>query len=240
MALKSGIAANSKAKLLEALDQMIFERFCVTMPAKLCVVGRRNQLQGPETRESLIGKLCGSASEEAWTEFAGLYRPLVIRVAIAKGLQHADAEDLAQDVLAVVGRAIGSFDAAADGSFRGWLFKITRNLCINHLTRSPFSGKRGPIGSGDSDVQRMLMQLPADEATVTLFTAEHRRLRFRQAADELKPNFSESTWLSFWLTAVDGRSIESVASELQLTNGAVRVARCRVLAKLKSTLHTQD
>ncbi len=197
-------------------------------------------MQGPETRASLIGKLRSSASDEAWTEFAALYRPLVIRVALAKGLQHADAEDLAQDVLATVGRVIGSFDPEADGSFRGWLFKITRNLCVNQLTRGPFSGKRGPIGSGDSDVQRMLLQLPADEATVTLFTAEHRRLRFRQAAEELKPTFSNSTWLSFWFTAVDGRSIDSVASELGMTNGAVRVARCRVLAKLKETIQPQD
>ena len=192
-------------------------------------------MQGPETRASLIGKLCDPAADEAWTEFAGLYRPLVIRVARAKGLQYADAEDLAQDVLATVGRAIGSFDAEADGSFRGWLFKITRNLCINHLTRG-----KGPIGSGDSDVQRMLLQQPADEATVTLFQTEHRRFRFRQAADAMRPRFSESTWLSFWMTAVEGRTIEAVAQELGKTNGAVRVARCRVLAKLKQTLQSQD
>ena len=65
-----------------------------------------------------MASLCDPASEEAWSEFAGVYRPLVIRVARAKGLQHADAEDLAQDVLATVGRAIESFDPDADGSFR--------------------------------------------------------------------------------------------------------------------------
>ncbi len=187
---------------------------------------------GPETRVSLIGKLNDPASDEAWTEFARLYRPLVIRIARAKGLQHADAEDLAQEVLATVGRAIGSFDADADGSFRGWLFTITRNLCVNHLTRP-----RGPIGSGDSEMQRMLQEQPADEATVTLFQIEHRRLRFQQAAEQIKSQFNESTWLSFWLTAVAGRSIESVANELGKTNGAVRVARCRVLAKLKETIN---
>jgi RNA polymerase sigma-70 factor (ECF subfamily) len=142
---------------------------------------------------------------------------------------------LAQDVLATVGRAIESFDPHADGSFRGWLFTITRNLCVNHLARG-----KGPIGTGDSNVQRMLLQQPADEATVTLFETEHRRLRFRQAAEAMKPSFRESTWLAFWLTAVDGRPIESVAEELGMTSGAVRVARCRVLAKLRDTLQPQD
>ena len=209
------------------------------MDVHVCVVSRRSHLQGPETRESLIGKLRDTASEEAWAEFADLYRPLVIRVARVKGLQHADAEDLAQVVLVTVSRAIGSFDSQADGSFRGWLFTITRNLCVNQLTRGLFSGKRGPIGSGDSDVQQMLLQQPTDEATVTLFQLEHRRLRFRQAAEQLRPQFHEPTWQSFWLTAVEGRSIDEVAEELGKTTGAVRVARCRVLAKLKQSLQVQ-
>ncbi len=188
-------------------------------------------MQGPETRMSLIGRLGDPASEDAWVEFAALYRPLVIRVARAKGLQHADAEDLAQEVLSVVSRAVGSFDAQAEGSFRGWLFKITRNLCVNHLTRG-----RGPIGSGDSDVQRMLLEQPADEAIVTLFQLEHRRIRFRQIAERVRSQFSEPTWLSFWLTAVEGQTIGSAAEQLGKSSGAVRVARCRVLARMKDLL----
>ena len=75
-------------------------------------------MQGPETRLSLLAKLNDPASEEAWAEFASIYQPLVYRVARAKGLQHADAEDMAQQVLAVVSSAIGRFDADGDGSFR--------------------------------------------------------------------------------------------------------------------------
>lgn len=42
---------------------------------------------------------------------SGIYRPMVLRVAMAKGLQHADADDLAQDVLSAVGNAIESFSS---------------------------------------------------------------------------------------------------------------------------------
>ena len=192
-------------------------------------------MQGPETRASLIGRLGDPASTEAWAEFTEIYRPLVVRVARAKGLQHADADDLAQDVFTIVSRAVESFDPAANGSFRGWLFTITRNLCVNHLSRS-----RKPIGSGDSDIQRLLLQQPADDATVTLFEMEHRRVRFRRAAEGLKQQFTDSTWLSFWLTAVDGKSIDAVAQQLNKSSGAVRVARCRVLARLKDKLRDED
>ncbi|WP_442511448.1 hypothetical protein SH528x_003129 [Novipirellula sp. SH528] len=54
---------------------------------------------GPETRLSLIGKLHDPAAAEAWAEFVRLYQPIVFRVARQRGLQHADAEDLTQDVL---------------------------------------------------------------------------------------------------------------------------------------------
>jgi RNA polymerase sigma factor (sigma-70 family) len=91
-------------------------------------------MQGPETRESLLARLNSPQSDEGWCEFAAIYRPLVYRVARAKGLQHADAEDLTQDVLAVVERSLDRFDPAI-GGFRGWLYQITRNLVVNHLTR---------------------------------------------------------------------------------------------------------
>ena len=48
-------------------------------------------MQGPETRESLLARLNSPQSDEGWREFAAIYRPLVYRVAKAKGLQHADA-----------------------------------------------------------------------------------------------------------------------------------------------------
>ncbi len=81
-------------------------------------------LQGPQIRASLIASLNDAASDEAWHEFAAVYRPLVIRVARAKGMQHADADDLAQDVRSAVGKAVSSFVSTGEGSFRRWYHQI--------------------------------------------------------------------------------------------------------------------
>lgn len=186
-------------------------------------------LQGPETRASLIASLNQPASEEAWTEFAAIYRPLIIRVAIAKGLQHADAEDLAQETMAIVGRSISSFNPNAAGSFRGWLRTITRNLVVNHLTR----GKE-PTGSGDSNVQAMLDQLPTpDGPTATLFDFELRRAQFQIAAAAVRVQVNETTWDAFRLTAIERLPIANVAQQLGKSDGAVRMARCRVMTRLR-------
>ncbi|MCC9656274.1 RNA polymerase sigma factor [Rhodopirellula halodulae] len=184
---------------------------------------------GPETRTSLIGNLENPASEEVWTEFVAIYRPLVIRVAQAKGLQHADAEDLSQEVFAVVRRSIASFHSRGDGSFRAWLFRITRNLVINHLTRS-----QGPIGSGDSQVHRWLQQQPdPTQETATLFDFELRRQQLHWAADRVQPKVEPDTWQAFWMTAVEGHSFSEVARSLDKSVGAVRMAKCRVMARLQ-------
>ncbi|QEF98315.1 ECF RNA polymerase sigma factor SigE [Stieleria maiorica] len=186
-------------------------------------------LQGPETRASLIGKLNQPASDEVWAEFVAIYRPLVVRVARAKGVQHADAEDLAQEVFTAVRRSLSTFETRGRGSFRGWLFRITRNLVVNHLTRS-----KGPVGSGDSQIQQLLMQQPdRQNETATLFAYELRRQQLHVAADRVRPNFEPDTWHAFWRTAVQGESISSVAASLEKSEGAVRMAKCRVFARLQ-------
>lgn len=192
-------------------------------------------MQGPETRPSLIGKLHDPAAAEAWAEFVHLYQPIVYRVAVRRGLQHADAEDLTQDVFATVGRKVAKFDLEHGGAFRGWLLKITRDLVVNKLTRGPRE-----VGTGDSEARDRMNEHPQREDTETLLRVEHQRLMLSQASERLRPKISPSIWNAFWLTAVEGRSITDVAKQLEKSEGAVRVARCRVLAQLRKEVQADD
>ena len=192
-------------------------------------------MQGPETRLSLIGKLHDPAAAQAWAEFVRLYQPIVYRVAVKRGLQHADAQDLTQDVFALVGRKVSDFDLQHGGSFRGWLLKITRDLVVNKLTRGPRE-----VGSGDSDLREMINQVPEQEETLSLFKREHQRLVLREASERLRPKISPSIWDAFWLTAVEELSIADAAKKLGKSQGAIRVARCRVLAQLRKEVQADD
>ena len=185
----------------------------------------------PTTRPSLLVRLRDPRDEQAWEKFVAIYTPLIDRLARSRGLQNADAADLAQDVFRAVAGAIDRWDPdPARGSFRGWLFQIARNLAINLLT----ARRRHVQGSGDSDVLERLHRLPAPDAEETiLFDAEYRRSLFHRAAEQVRDEFRESTWRAFWRTGVEGREPAEVAQELKLSVGAVYIAKSRVMARLR-------
>ena len=64
----------------------------------------------PDTRPSLLLRIRDSADREAWEEFEGLYRQVIHRMAIARGMQVADADDLTQQVLWSISQAIDRFE----------------------------------------------------------------------------------------------------------------------------------
>src|SRR6516162_7115024 len=104
----------------------------------------------PATRQSLLVRLRDPQDGLAWAEFLAIYTPLIDRLARARGFQEADAADLAQEVFRAVAGAIDRYDPdPALGSFRGWLFRIARNLMINLLAAQRIR----PRATGDSNVQ---------------------------------------------------------------------------------------
>ena len=187
----------------------------------------------PETRQSLLLRLRDQADDEAWSEFTEIYRPVVYRLGVRKGLQHADAEDLAQQVLSAVARAIDRWQADPERArFRTWLHRVATNAMINVLTR----GVR-ERGAGDTGLVDLLDQHPADEGPASdLVRFEQRREVFRWAARQIRPEFHPATWDAFWLSAVEGRDPAEVARDLQRSRGAVYAARSRVMRRLKEKI----
>lgn len=193
----------------------------------------------PDTRNSLILRLPDQRDIEAWDQFVAIYDPLIYRLARSKGFQDADAQEIVQEVMVAVARAVDRWEPDPKlGRFRDWLFRIARNLMIKFMTRK----KHRPIGSGDSVVADLLDQ-QVDPASAKLaeeeaaeFDLAYRRETFRWAAEKVSGQVTPSTWQAFWKTSVEGRSAADVAKELQLTVGAVHIARSRVRGRLRQAV----
>jgi RNA polymerase sigma-70 factor (ECF subfamily) len=187
----------------------------------------------PETRTSLLVRVQSLHDEDAWREFVTIYRPVVYRLARTRGLQHADAEDLAQRVLIAVRRAIGNWDAdPSKGRFRSWLGTIARNAISNALTRRP-----PDAAVGGSSILKLLEEQPEpDRQTAEHLEREYRRSLFRWAARRIRAEFRDGTWDAFWRTAVEGMSVEEAGTALGKSVGAIYAARSRVMRRLKDEI----
>ena len=185
----------------------------------------------PDTRISLILRLPRSADAAAWREFVELYEPLVLRFARRRGLQEADAQDLVQRVFTSVAGAVDRWQPDPKrGKFRAWLFRIARNHLIN---QAALRRRERPVG-GSTQVRRLHDEIDQRVLEATDVELEYRRAVFESAAARVKRLVQPATWTAFWETMVVGRSCESVGEELNMSVGAIYVARSRVVARLRA------
>lgn len=184
----------------------------------------------PLTRVSLLVQIRDQGNRAAWQEFTALYGPVIYGFARKRGLQDADAADLMQDVLRSISTAIGRLDYdRRRGTFRGWLFTITRNKVFNFLS----ARKIRPQGSGDTTTNLLLNEHPDENDGAETWELEYQRRLASIAMQRVKGDFQENTWQAFWLTAVEGKPVAEVARQLGMSAGAIYVAKSRVLARLK-------
>ncbi len=189
------------------------------------------QSSPPETRASLILRLKNAEDVAAWNDFVAIYAPVIFRVACRHGFQTADAENLIQEVLLSISRALPQWLQREDrGSFHAWLLKIARNEAVDMLTRRATR----PRGKDGQDAERLLAEVPDPRRDLSSqFDVEYEQAVFQWAAAQVRDSVSETTWQSFWLTHVEGLSVDSAAKQMNMRTGTVYVARGRVMNRIK-------
>jgi len=185
------------------------------------------------TSRSLLARLRVN-EPAAWDRLVSLYAPLVWHWCRRMGLPRQDAADVLQEVFQAVALHLDTFrKARPQDSFRGWLRAITRNKVIDHARREG----RQPRAAGGTAARVWLAQVvEADRAAEDPEEAALEGQVVHRALQGIRAEFEERTWRAFWRVTVDGQPAQDVAQELGMTPGAVRVAKCRVLNRLRREL----
>src|SRR4051812_3707779 len=107
------------------------------------------------TRLSLLQR-GRDGDETAWRQIVALYQPLISAWLIRQQIQPQEAEDLTQDVLALVVKELPRFEhAGTTGAFRGWL----RTITVNRAREFFRQGKCRALAPGGSEFLEVLGQL---------------------------------------------------------------------------------
>lgn len=143
----------------------------------------------------------------------------------------ADAENLIQEILLSISLALPRWLEREDrGRFRAWLLNIARNEAVDMLTRKATR----PLGQDGEAAARLLGEIQDHRHDLSSqFDLEYEHVVFQWAAAQIRDSVSDTTWQSFWLTHVEGLSIDMAAQQLNMRPGTVYVARGRVMNRIK-------
>jgi RNA polymerase sigma-70 factor (ECF subfamily) len=180
-----------------------------------------------ETSVSLLERLRLSSDPAAWQRLVDLYTPYIQGWLRRQGVQPADVDDLTQEVLRSVVRGLPAFHHdLRRGAFRRWL----RTITVNQL-RSFWRARRPqPVGAAAGLLDRLE---DPDSDLSRLWDEEHDRHVLRRLLALIRPEFEPSTWRAFQMLVLDERPAAAVAAELGISANAARIAKSRVLARLR-------
>lgn len=189
---------------------------------------RDHRARDTVTRASLLIKIRDSGDRNAWQEFDRIYRPMLRRFALARGLDSADADDVTQQCMAAVHKHITSFKYdPTKGRFKSWLRTLANNRIRNlHRARRPQRAE-----SEDFEQEQEREKAP-DEVFEQLWLSAHLKYCLQQIRSEV----GSVGFRAYKLYVIDEWPVTKVCKELDLTPGQVYKIKWRVTRRIREIM----
>jgi RNA polymerase sigma-70 factor (ECF subfamily) len=187
------------------------------------------------TSSSLLDRV-KARDDAAWRRLVRIYGPLVLYWCRSPGIRDEDRGDICQDVFRAVAANIDGFRRdQAGGTFRGWLRTITRSKVMDHFRRQ---NRQPAAATGGSDAHERFLAIPdSDASSVPEASGQEKAILVNETLALIRPEFEDRTWQAFWRATVEGQQSGVVAEALEMTPGAVRQAKSRILRRLREELN---
>ena len=152
-------------------------------------------------------------------------------IACKRRLQPSDVDDVVQDVMASVAKAIPDFDYdRSRGRFRAWLGTIAANRIKTFLAKRARQGQTtATVEDNGLPVDDRHWSDP-DNDWVEIFSERI----FRMACNRVRPHISDVTWKSFEATWIQNEPATSAAKMLGIPVHSIYVNKSRVLKRLEA------
>jgi RNA polymerase sigma factor (sigma-70 family) len=185
-----------------------------TTPRRL-IAGIRTPLLRHQPDARLL-ELTRRGNEAAFETLFHRYRTRLIAFAHQLlGASSTDAEDVVQEVMVAANHAMVADERAIE--VRPWLYKITRNRCLNHL-RDQAAARRPPV-NGDGHDQELLDRAPSMGPSAA--EQADRQADLRLLVEDVCA-LPEAQRTALVLREIDGLSYQEVADATDTTVSSVK------------------
>jgi RNA polymerase sigma factor (sigma-70 family) len=188
-----------------------------------------------DTGQTLLNCIRHDANDQAaWETFVACSGARINSWCRHRGLQPPDAEDVTQNVMLRVARALETFTYDPSKTFAGWLRRITENALSDFF----LDRKRRPGAYASSEHTLETVQAH-DELEVRL-EQEFASKIVSHASTVVRTKVEPRTWEAFRLTAYEGRTGDDVAMRLGMAVATVFKAKSRVLSLMRKEVMRLD
>ena len=177
-----------------------------------------------KTRLTLVDRARDPDDSQAWDEFTDYYAGFIRMVLMQLQAPMDDLEDLSQTILVKLWKNLSTVELGRDHArFRTWLGTVIRNTFYTHCSQAA-SRKRRETNAAVADV------VPPDIDDI--IESEWRKHIIALVIERLNASFSGKAMDVFTMT-LDGKSVDDIASALELTKDSVYVLRNRVQSRFR-------
>ena len=189
----------------------------------------------PTTRLSLLLQVKDPQAEDAWNDFVAQYRPFIVRlICDVFPVDANESEDIAQDVLLKLLRAMQRFEYNPNQKFRSWLRTITRNA-VRDALRSRKS--RLDRGTGDTHVRAMIegFEGKGDQLADQVVGRLHQDLLVEAEAN-VQRRVEDRTWKAYCLSKAGDKQARDISAETGMSVAAVYKAKSKVIKLIREEI----
>ncbi len=184
------------------------------------------------TSRTLLMLVKDQGNDASWQEFTKAYHGYIYALIRKRGIAHEDAEELVQDVMVKVWKALGDFLYEPERCrFRTWLARICKNTSINFLKLKSTRQKAMHIDDGENAVIQLCQQAKIEENEEIewqLFIAGKAWQQAQQKFNQLH--------LDIYSRMAAGESAAAVANALGIKENTAYVYRKAVQNEMGKTI----
>jgi RNA polymerase sigma factor (sigma-70 family) len=191
------------------------------------------------TRKSLLSRLKHLDDHQSWQDFFDTYWRLICGAALKAGLTESEAEDVVQETVIAVTKALPTFRYQPEKcTFKSWLHSITKRKVADQFRRRLGKGRLlEPLPTSDTEENAVNdIPDPSSWASDELWERQWEDNLLHAARERVKTRVSPAQFQIYEFHVIQEHSVRETCNALGISAAKVYLAKHRILREEREEL----